>query len=139
MKKKEELNQKELLLNKEIEKISVKQKNILPKKEIDITFKGIKKINKLVMEHINIYQILKQDKNIVDSINNNDEENNKINKLNLVNDVILDNYLNTINIGYIGYNNENNDELSNDDIMNNINNECEPVPSFLLCLQKAKE
>ena len=61
------------------------------------------------MEHKNIYQILKQDKNIVDSMINNDEENNKINKLNLVNDVILDNYLNTINIGY--NNNEPNKEL----------------------------
>ena len=75
------------------------------------------------MEKINEYQIIK-------------DKNKNNNKLNLVNDIILNNYLNTINIGY---NKDFDNDYNNDEIMNNFNNECEPIPSFLLCLQKEKE
>ena len=48
----------------------------------------------------------------------------------------MDNYLNTIKIGY----NENNDIISGSlEEIDFLDNECEPIPSFLLCLQKEKE
>ena len=96
------------------------------------------------MENAGVYQILKlkeEKLNIYNSSNNNEEDNNKINKLSLVNDVIIDNFLNTINIGYNNNNGAFIHDFSNDDDESNINinNECEPIPSFLLCLQKTKE
>ena len=54
--------------------------------------------------------------------------------------MIINSYLNTINIGYNGLNDNNkNIEFDKEDF--NISNkecilECEPIPSFLLCLQK---
>ena len=141
--KNELLNQKELLLNKELEKSSLQLQNICPKKEININFNGIKKINKLKMEHAEVYQILQlkenSNNNNHDKSLNNNEENNIINKLNLVNDVIMDNFLNTINVGYNNNNGEFINDFSNDESISNINNECEPIPSLLLCLKKAKE
>ena len=130
------IKEKELLFNKEIEKKNNKIQDICPKKEININYEGIKKIkkvNKLIIEHNNEYQILKEEK-YDDS--ESGEQNKKIGKLNMVKDVILSNYLNTINIGY----NKNFDnDYNNEDFINNINNECEPIPSFLLCLQKEKD
>ena len=130
------IKEKELLFNKEIEKKNNKIQDICPKKEININYEGIKKIkkvNKLIIEHNNEYQILKEEK---DDDSESGEQNKKIGKLNMVKDVILSNYLNTINIGY----NKNFDnDYNNEDFINNINNECEPIPSFLLCLQKEKD
>ena len=54
----------------------------------------------------------------------------------------MNNYLNTINVGYNDFFNENNSNLksinSNEEENNLgiINIECEPVPSFILCLKK---
>ena len=91
------------------------------------------------MENICEYQIIKEanKKESINVINNiNEEEKKSNNKLNLINDVILNNYLNTINIGY---NKDFDDDYNNDEMMDNFNNECEPIPSFLLCLHKEKE
>ena len=66
--------------------------------------------------------------------NTNISNNNIINNNKNINEVIIDNYLNTINVGY-------NDLIDNSDIKfgdeeNKNNIECEPTPSFLLCLKK---
>ena len=59
--------------------------------------------------------------------------------MNNINEVILNNYLNTINIGYNGINN-NNYKLESENDSNLIIDEnpleCEPTPSFILCIQK---
>jgi len=79
------------------------------------------------------------------STNKNDIiKNNNINTCygKTVNENILNNYLNTINVGYNEFFNENNSNLksinSNEEENNLgiINIECEPVPSFILCLKK---
>jgi ribosomal protein S7 len=57
---------------------------------------------------------------------------------------ILENYINTINIGFDNgkkYDNYNiiNKEKDEDSDNENDKLECEPVPSFLLCIQKMKK
>ena len=51
----------------------------------------------------------------------------------------MDNYLNTINIGYNYdfHQYENGKEFNKEEIMD-YSVECEPIPSFVLCLQKSK-
>ena len=55
---------------------------------------------------------------------------------------ILDNYINSINIGfdntkkYEDYNKINKEKDDEDSDNENDNLECEPVPSFILCIQK---
>ena len=66
-------------------------------------------------------------------IRNSDNTYNK-----MINDNIINNYLNTINVGYNGLNEKtNNTILDNEDegiIQSNL--EIEPIPSFILCLKK---
>ena len=89
--------------------------------------------------------------NLIKSETNSSTNPNKIeilkninthNSLNNINEVILNNYLNTINIGYNGININNNYklELENDSnlIIDENPLECEPTPSFILCIKKAK-
>ena len=47
----------------------------------------------------------------------------------------MDNYLNTVNVGY-----NNNIEINNEieDIENDLMTECEPIPSFIMCLKKRR-
>ena len=66
--------------------------------------------------------------------NTNISKNILINNNKNINEVIIENYLNTINVGY-------NDLIDNSDIQsgdegNKNNIECEPIPSFILCLKK---
>ena len=128
--------EKEILLNREIEKMEIKKSNILPKQEIVLVYFGNEKKNnvnnkfyELIIEQINSYQILK-DESKNKNIKIYDKENKIDNKLNLINGAILDNYLNTINIGF------NESEYINNEYLNDYNYECEPIPSFLLCMQK---
>ena len=60
--------------------------------------------------------------------------------MNNINETILNNYLNTINIGYNGINNNYKLDSENDSnlIMEENPLECEPIPSFILCIKKAK-
>ena len=81
-----------------------KIKNIYPKKEINMSYKGIKKmnkINKFIMEHNIEYQMLKSEKEEKEDESESDEENKKISKINMVKDALISSYLNTINIGSI--------------------------------------
>ena len=139
----EKLNVKEMYLDKEINKIKEFGQNLIAINEINIEYKLVKKKNiNYNIENIDNLEII-QKKNI--SINFNAKEpqiytfknNTNLNsKLNLVNKALLDNYFNTINIGY--NNVKENIEESFEEI-NNLDVECEPTPSFLLCLQKSKE
>ena len=61
--------------------------------------------------------------------------------MNNINELILNNYLNTINVGYNGLteiNNFNNLDIENDEnlLIGDKNIECEPTPSFILCIKK---
>ena len=89
--------------------------------------------------------------NLIKSETNSSTNPNKIeilkninthNSLNNINEVILNNYLNTINIGYNGININNNYKLESENDSNLIIDEnpleCEPTPSFILCIKKAK-
>ena len=79
--------------------------------------------------------------NANNNTNNNNTNNNNLNKNNAnsnIIDSILDNYINSVNLGFTGSNKEKEkDDLESDDsIMNNIELECEPIPSFILCVKK---
>ena len=131
-----------MYLDNEINKIKEFGQNLIEINEINIEYKFVKKKNiNYNIENADNLEII-QKKNI--SINFNAKEpqkytfkkNTNINlKLNLVNKALLDNYFNTINIGY--NNVKENIEESFEEI-NNLDVECEPIPSFLLCLQKSK-
>ena len=74
---------------------------------------------------------------IIKNMSNSNNNNNIYNKN--INENIINNYLNTINVGYNGLSENNKNILfeNEDEIFNNqINLECEPVPSFILCLKK---
>jgi DNA repair exonuclease SbcCD ATPase subunit len=151
------IREKELLLDKEIEQKNNYKNNIYIIKVNSLEYKGneankVNKVNKVdkvnnfnefKIEHENIYQIITQDNNINHETNNDYGNDNEINqnfdKLNLVNNAILDNYLNTVNIGYnyVLSQYENEKEFHKEEIMD-YNIECEPIPSFVLCLQKSK-
>ena len=90
--------------------------------------------------------VLKNENNLMNKINvnnntnNNNTNNNKINNnvnSNII-DSILDNYLNSVNVGFTGSNKEKEkDDLESDDsVINNTELECEPIPSFILCVKK---
>ena len=55
---------------------------------------------------------------------------------------IIDNYINSINLGfdntkkYVDYSNTNNEKNNEDSDDENDKLECEPIPSFILCIQK---
>ena len=79
--------------------------------------------------------------NANNNTNNNNTNNNNLNKNNAnanIIDSILDNYINSVNLGFTGSNKEKEkDDLESDDsIMNNTELECEPIPSFILCVKK---
>ena len=97
-----------------------------------------KKINNILKEEKNEIITISgiNDKN--SSLKNSDKNNNKN-----INDLIINNYLNTINVGYNTLNNNNNiNEINNeeeeDETVNNNNKniELEPIPSFIYCLKK---
>ena len=70
---------------------------------------------------------------IIKNINTNNSWNN-------INEIILNNYLNTINVGYNAINDINNSEQEKDDnIIEDKNIECEPIPSFIYCIKKKIE
>lgn len=94
--------------------------------------------NQYRIEYKDKFNII-QNKNI--KIDTKESENHFLNKvtntkLNLINNALLDNYLNTVNIGYNDYKDIFNESLEE---INNMDNECEPIPSFLLCLHKNKD
>ena len=144
----EKLKIKELHLNNELTKIkSFKEnwKNFILKREIKIEYKQIKKHKiKYLIESKDKFEIIRKEniKNIEINFNSKEPQiytfnnNNKNTKLSKINHVLMDNYLNTIKIGY----NESNDIISGSlEEIDFLDNECEPIPSFLLCLQKEKE
>ena len=68
-------------------------------------------------------------------------KNKKENKINKIEETIIENYINTINLGFDKgkeYDNYNiiNKEKDEDSDNENDRLECEPIPSFLLCIQK---
>ena len=70
---------------------------------------------------------------IIKNINTNNSWNN-------INEIILNNYLNTINVGYNAINDIYNSEQEKDDnIIEDKNIECEPIPSFIYCIKKKIE
>ena len=148
---KEEYENEELSKNKlnNIQNIKNKYFNNLSKeKNINIFLKNSK--NKLGSKN-NIFSEEKKNliTNLIKSETNSSSNPNKIeilknintyNSLNNINETILNNYLNTINIGYNGINNNYKLESENDSnlIIDENPLECEPTPSFILCIKKAK-
>ena len=129
----EKLKSKEMNLNNEFNKIQEYTKNIIQIKEINIEYKIIQKRKiKYLIDYKDKFGIIQtKDKNIFFN-----DSKNKNSKLNLINNVLLDNYLNTVNIGY-----NNSNEIIKENLEENdsLDNECEPIPSFLLCLKKFKK
>ena len=118
----EKLKEKEIFLDKELTKIQ--KNNANHKYIIDYT----DKFN--IFNKININKKIDDKKSEIQTLNNKNDS-----KLNLINNALLNNYLNTVNIGYNSYNDN---FIENFDETNNVDNECEPIPSFLFCLQKNK-
>ena len=77
--------------------------------------------------------------NKIEIIKNANTNNN--NNLSNINEIILNNYLNTINVGYTGINDNYNLYLDNDEnlIIDDKSLECEPIPSFIFCIKKKNE
>ena len=140
----EKLKEKEITLNKELDKIKNIRNNLVQTSEINIEYKfnkrQINSNNIHIIDYIDKFSIIKKinnNKKIDDKkleIQNLNNDNNA--KLNLINDALFNNYLNTVNIGY-----NNSPDIFNEnfDEINNIDSECEPIPSFLICLQKNKQ
>ena len=140
----EKLKEKEITLNKELDKIKNIRNNFIQTNEINIEYKfskrQINENNIHIIDYIDKFSIIKKinnNKKIDDKkleIQNLNNDNNA--KLNLINDALFNNYLNTVNIGY-----NNSPDIFNEnfDEINNIDCECEPIPSFLICLQKNKQ
>ena len=140
----EKLKEKEITLNKELDKIKNIRNNLIQTNEINIEYKfskrQINENNIHIIDYIDKFSIIKKinnNKKIDDKkleIQNLNNDNNA--KLNLINDALFNNYLNTVNIGY-----NNSPDIFNEnfDEINNIDSECEPIPSFLICLQKNKQ
>ena len=137
----DKIKAKEIFLEKELSKIKEIRKNILKTKEINIEYKYTKKLNKKYsIDCKDKFTICKNENKNIKIIHKEPEiqtfNNRSDLKLNMINNALLDNYLNTINIGYNNFKNNFNESLEE---VNNIDNECEPIPSFLLCLNKNKE
>ena len=111
---------------------------------INITTKKV--INLEICSNISQINILNNTKNIEDifKIENNYFQIKNREKVKFEN-LLLENYINTINIGfdsrkkYDNYNNINKEKDDQDSDNENDKLECEPVPSFLLCIQKVKK
>ena len=95
--------------------------------------------------------ILNEERNILITKSRKSETNsstNHFNKINLnsnintysnnLNENILNNYLNTINVGYNGVNENYKINIDNEEnlIVNDNAVECEPTPSFIVCIKK---
>lgn len=137
----EKLKEKESFFDKELNRIKKFSENIIQKNEINIEYRCNNQLNSLnTVEYIDKFAIIqninfrtkKEDKDL-QMININD--NNNYTKLSLINNVLLDNYLNTINVGYNNLKDTINESL---DGINYLDSECEPIPSFLFCLKKLK-
>ena len=140
----EKLKEKEIFLDKELTKIKNTRKNLIQISQIKIEYKYEKKkknnanhkyfidyTDKFnIFNKININKKIDDKKSEIQTLNNKNDS-----KLNLINNALLNNYLNTVNIGYNSYNDN---FIENFDETNNVDNECEPIPSFLFCLQKNK-
>ena len=73
--------------------------------------------------------------NHFNKVNINTNTNNFSNNLN---EIVLNNYLNTINVGYNGLNENYKIDIDNEEnlIENDKALECEPTPSFIVCIKK---
>ena len=134
------MKEKESFFDKELNRIKEFSENIIQKNEINIEYKCNNQLNSLnTVEYIDKFAIIqninfrtkKEDKDL-QMHNINDNYNTK---LSLINNVLLDNYLNTINVGYNNLKDTINESL---DGINYLDSECEPIPSFLFCLKKLK-
>ena len=146
-------------LKEEFEKDNGKEKGVLLSNDKNnLFFKNLS-----IEENICVYlissnnkiedktNILNEEKNILitklrkTETNSSTNHNNKINlnsniniNSNNLNEIILNNYLNTINIGYNGLNENSKINIDNEEnlIVNDKPLECEPTPSFIICLKK---
>ena len=97
--------------------------------------------------------LLAEEKNILITNSRKSETNSSTNKnkneimknvntnnfLNNINENILSNYLNTINVGYNGLSDSHLEiEKDNNLLIDDSTLECEPIPSFITCIKKAK-
>ena len=107
-----------------------------------INTKILRKNEYLINNKINILQEQKNNFMIERSCSTNQSTNknenfNIINKNNVnINEAILNNYINSMNIGYKSNYDKNILDPENSTINNNIELECEPIPSFVLCVTK---
>ena len=106
--------------------------------EIKLYLEGLKKEtenkNLKLVEEKSAFITLLSDTNL--STNKNDVIKSNLNFSKNVNDAIFHNYLNSINIGYNGTEDDKNIQIVDDEVLNHYSLECEPIPSFLYCLKK---
>ena len=146
-------------LKEEFENENNKEKEVLlSNNKMNLSFKNLS-----IDEIISVYLIssnnknedktnlLNEERNILITKSRKSETNsstNHFNKINLnsnintysnnLNENILNNYLNTINVGYNGLNENYKINIDNEEnlIVNDNAVECEPTPSFIVCIKK---
>jgi hypothetical protein len=146
-------------LKEEFENENNKEKEVLlSNNKMNLSFKNLS-----IDEIISVYLIssnnknedktnlLNEERNILITKSRKSETNsstNHFNKINLnsnintysnnLNENILNNYLNTINVGYTGLNENYKINIDNEEnlIVNDNAIECEPTPSFIVCIKK---
>ena len=143
-KEKEKEKEKDIFNNNNIKKLIFD--NLIIEENININIINAKnyieeKNNTLTEEkNILITNSKKSDTNSSTNRNKIDiiiKNNNTNNSSNNINEIILNNYLNTINVGYNGLG-ENNDLEEKDENLISAEQalECEPIPSFICCIKK---
>ena len=139
----EEENKEQIIKKEEITKDNpndntIHEKNLEKKTEIEQKIDNTNEKNNIINEEKNILTTKSRKCETNSSTNQNKDI---IKNMNNINELILNNYLNTINVGYNGLteiNNFNNLDIENDEnlLIGDKNIECEPTPSFILCIKK---
>ena len=141
---KEKEKEKDLLNNNNIKKIIFN--NLIIEENININIinakNSLEEKNNILTEEKNILITNSKKSDTNSSTNRNKidiiiKNNNTNNSSNNINEIILNNYLNTINVGYNGLG-ENNDLEEKDENLISAEQalECEPIPSFICCIKK---
>ena len=146
-----QINEINILPDEKVKKLSYIKKLSIVSKISDINiinsskhniFEISSKISELIIKKTKRkYMILYMEKKELNFIMNKNKKKDKRNKETEIQKVIIDNYINSINLGFDNNNsyedyNKINKEKDDDSDNENDKLECEPVPSFILCIQK---
>ena len=149
-----QINEINILPDEKVKKLSYIKKLSIVSKISDINiinsskhniFEISSKISELIIKKTKRkYMILYMEKKELNFIMNKNKKKDKRNKETEIQKVIIDNYINSINLGFDNNNsyedyNKINKEKDDDSDNENDKLECEPVPSFILCIQKKNE